>query len=428
MAKSANYYGLRRGSTKSHTYSVVDGQQITKDRVEGGKNPRTLAQMTQRCLVTTIAAAYSAMKSICDHSFEDVTAGLQCYRLFSKKNYTQLRLELESGDGMFGFNKYQQSGLVPGSYIISLGSLPKPLVNARIESVNIANRKVTLSLVTTTNGSLSEVVKAMGCKKFDDTCTVALMYPKADGSYGFGVVCFDYKKGTNVLDSFSITVDGDVEIATPSFTSNTLKVDLSLSEALSIGATTDNIYMTAIVSRKMNGNWLRSKAQFQVTNATPTFAQAISTYPVGQERFLNGGMGNVETDLDFLLNENEGGNENQNNGNSGSSSTGSEQGGSSSSSGSSGSSSVAAPTISGMTPFDDSTQVTISGPAGASIKYTTNGVAPTATYGNDYEEPITLNASATVKAVAIVDGVASEVATKAFVKNGSSGGSGEEGM
>ena len=58
----------------------------------------------------------------------------------------------------------------------------------------------------------------------------------------------------------------------------------------------------------------------------------------------------------------------------------------------------------------------------------TNGIAPSATYGNDYEEPITLNASATVKAVAIVNGVASEVASKAFVKNGSSGGGGEEGM
>ena len=103
-------------------------------------------------------------------------------------------------------------------------------------------------------------------------------------------------------------------------------------------------------------------------------------------------------------------------------------GGDSGNSGGSSSSSVAAPTISGTTPFDDSTQVTISGPAGSSIKYTTNGVAPTATYGNDYEEPITLNASATVKAVAIIDGVASEVATKAFVKNGSQGGSGEEGM
>ena len=113
---------------------------------------------------------------------------------------------------------------------------------------------------------------------------------------------------------------------------------------------------------------------------------------------------------------------NGSNGNSGNSGDSGNSGGSSSSS------SVTAPTISGTTPFDDSTQVTISGPAGSTIKYTTNGVAPTATYGNDYEEPITLNASATVKAVAIIDGVASEVATKAFVKNGSQGGSGEEGM
>ena len=118
----------------------------------------------------------------------------------------------------------------------------------------------------------------------------------------------------------------------------------------------------------------------------------------------------------------------QNSGSNGSNGNSGNSGDSGNSGGSSSSSSVTAPTISGTTPFDDSTQVTISGPAGSTIKYTTNGVAPTATYGNDYEEPITLNASATVKAVAIIDGVASEVATKAFVKNGSQGGSGEEGM
>ena len=112
-------------------------------------------------------------------------------------------------------------------------------------------------------------------------------------------------------------------------------------------------------------------------------------------------------------------------GDSGGSSGSGDSGGSS---GTGGSSTVAAPTISGTTPFDNSTQVTISGPEGASIKYTTNGIAPTLTYGNDYEEAITLNASATVKAVAIVDGQVSEVTSKQFTKNGESGGGGEEGM
>jgi hypothetical protein len=58
--------------------------------------------------------------------------------------------------------------------------------------------------------------------------------------------------------------------------------------AASTGATAENTYMAAITSRKVNGNWLRSNAQFDVVDAVPTFAQAISTYPVGQERFLNG--------------------------------------------------------------------------------------------------------------------------------------------
>ena len=82
MAKSIGYFGLRRGSTKSHTFSVVGGKQITKDRVEGGKNPRTLGQMRQRCIAATCTQAYSAMKSICDHSFD-------CMNEFKNLNITQ---------------------------------------------------------------------------------------------------------------------------------------------------------------------------------------------------------------------------------------------------------------------------------------------------------------------------------------------------
>ena len=64
---------------------------------------------------------------------------------------------------------------------------------------------------------------------------------------------------------------------------------------MSESATAGNTYMAAITSRKVNGNWLRSNAQFEVADATPTFVQAISTYPVGQERFMNGGSVDVTT-------------------------------------------------------------------------------------------------------------------------------------
>ncbi len=86
-------------------------------------------------------------------------------------------------------------------------------------------------------------------------------------------------------------------------------------------------------------------------------------------------------------------------------------------------SSVEAPVISGETPFDESTEVTISGPDGAEIRYTTDGTAPNAE-STLYSEAITLSDTTTVKAIAIKNGESSEAATKVFTKNGSNVGSG----
>ena len=83
---------------------------------------------------------------------------------------------------------------------------------------------------------------------------------------------------------------------------------------------------------------------------------------------------------------------------------------------------VTAPTISGETQFTDTTQVSISGPAGAEIRYTTDGSTPTAE-STLYSEPFTLSDSATVKAIAIKDGVSSQVSAKSFTKGSGGGGS-----
>lgn len=96
-------------------------------------------------------------------------------------------------------------------------------------------------------------------------------------------------------------------------------------------------------------------------------------------------------------------------------STGSGQGNGGSSSGSgSGSGSetqtVEAPTISGTTPFEETTEVTISGPAQAAIYYTVDGSTPTSS-STQYSAAFTLSDTTTVKAIAIKDGVSSSVAT-----------------
>lgn len=75
-----------------------------------------------------------------------------------------------------------------------------------------------------------------------------------------------------------------------------------------------------------------------------------------------------------------------------------------------------APTITGTTPFDETTEVTITAGDGASIYYTTDGTDPTAE-STAYTEALTLSATTTVKAIAVKDGKSSTVASETFTKN-----------
>lgn len=82
---------------------------------------------------------------------------------------------------------------------------------------------------------------------------------------------------------------------------------------------------------------------------------------------------------------------------------------------------VNAPTISGDTPFEESTEVTMSGPADATIHYTLDGSTPTSA-STAYTEALTLTDTTTVKAIAVKDGVSSSVASRTFTKGSGSGG------
>ena len=84
------------------------------------------------------------------------------------------------------------------------------------------------------------------------------------------------------------------------------------------------------------------------------------------------------------------------------------------------------PTISGTDKFSDRTEVTITATPGAIIYYTTDGTVPT-NGSQQYNTPITLTETTTIKAIAIEDGhIMSDVVGMAFTKE-SSGGSSSDG-
>ena len=103
----------------------------------------------------------------------------------------------------------------------------------------------------------------------------------------------------------------------------------------------------------------------------------------------------VTSDDDAEIEDNE-------NGSTGNGENGSTENGGSQNQGGTGSltPSLTSPTISGNTQFTDSTQVSMSGPDGAEIHYTTDGSTPTAESAV-YSEAFSLSATTTVKAIAI---------------------------
>lgn len=77
---------------------------------------------------------------------------------------------------------------------------------------------------------------------------------------------------------------------------------------------------------------------------------------------------------------------------------------------------LGAPVISGETPFESETEVTIVAEEGASIFYTTNGSTPTQE-STEYTDKITLSATTTIKAIAVKDTYISPAASKTFTKS-----------
>lgn len=114
MAISKSFFGLRRKSTKSLTFSVLNGKQITKDRVSAVKNPKSEAQAMQRMRFALLSVNLAAYRPILERSVESTNYGNQSVQYIMQKNMKNWKLQ--------GYRK--DSGFQPAEMQLAFGTLP----------------------------------------------------------------------------------------------------------------------------------------------------------------------------------------------------------------------------------------------------------------------------------------------------------------
>ena len=284
MGKSKNG-GTRsflRGRVGSDVYSVGKDskgqkQQVVRSLAESVANPQTSGQMRGRAIMSTVMQAVSALSQVIDHSFDNVVAGQPNVSEFIRRNYAAIKADVAANPASgnaFGIVMYGEKGAKQGAYIISAGSvyIPTAFVNAAdkatltasgasltvaaIKSALGLNDKEYFTLVGLTANGVAEIARfRIADALSDDTVVTA----------------------ENINELFAIEANCVPVIAVAGMT---------LTFALPNGQANSAI----IFSKYENGSFKHNDATLlAVTDPSWSFNDAISTYPVGSARLLNGG-------------------------------------------------------------------------------------------------------------------------------------------
>lgn len=340
MAKSSSFFGLRTGSTKSLTFAVLRGQQITKDRVTRVSNPRSEAQMAQRALIPIVAAARTQLKGLVDHSFEGVAYGEASLREFSKLNLRAGSLDVTSfspnGVSNAGFANLQVSkGTINGSFstvaVQETGTIYKsklkynrfafPACAPKDPATKIFNYLETWAkennapmLMPGTQLSFLTIyeagsVKVRGLAGDKDASVSAFiinrfMIPKSetdqtqlDNVNGQWKVAYEVKEGDT--SATIVNIDGDeihFECDAPGGSQNNVLITITTSIAKQNNS---NCGGALILSRYENGTWRRSTASINIgfePKNKYTFDDWLSVYQAtgaASKKYLNNGDGST---------------------------------------------------------------------------------------------------------------------------------------
>ena len=293
MAQSKSFFGLRRGSTKTLTFSVYNGKQVTKDRVTDVKNPRSSAQMKQRAIMATALHGYSALKEICDHSFEGVTYGQKSMNYFVAENARKIRSAAPN------VNLSTFKGIaVSNAYIIAKGSLPS-ISFGSVQNEGAYQFQIPM-ILPETGFTFGKLMGTLGADTIGDMVTFVALVDNPGSSasvYWVRLKLTEENKvkaidtdGASVLESLAEGTDFETNI--DNFTVNDFSIITDkLKNCISVAPAADDKSQSLgiILSRKSDAGWLRSTSTMVNLLGTWNYDKALASYPESGEKVLNGG-------------------------------------------------------------------------------------------------------------------------------------------
>lgn len=282
-SKTGGSRAYLRGRVGSDVYSIGKDakgkkQQVVRSLAESVRNPQTQAQMFGRMVMSTVMQAVSAMRPIIDHSFDNVPTGQPNVSEFIKRNYALISADAkahESSNNTFGLVKYQEKGAKYGAYVISVGSA------IGIKGVTVDGTAKTLTIALASGATMADLKTAIGLTSDDYFTACAIL---ANGKFAYE----RFHLNAEVADETVISAEN---ITTLFLLEGNLTVQIAFSS--------NNIVMTLsefsanygiIVSRKDANGYSHSACELATVSAPDWNASvALPTYPVGTQKFLNGG-------------------------------------------------------------------------------------------------------------------------------------------
>lgn len=409
MAKGNMLLGHARGKVGSLVFSRQNGKQVTRAKAETVRNPQTEKQIVQRIILNTISQAYSRMAAITDHSFEGKSNPSENMAAFMKRNMNELRSKISkavdagnSFEEITNFAPIGTSNFVYNPLVISMGALPK------IPVISVTSGTGAKTGAVTAN-TYQAVIDAFGLQRGDQLTFVNIVEDAQGNKY------FYYSRvilnpvdaeGNNLPLSTAFINQGAIVSPSPKNEGQFAALAFDTTGiTFAVGNKTVKAAAVIVSREKGDGSYARSEATLVLDGNAIDESIDMCTLQGAIDQFQENGVG---LDNSKYLN-------NASSKGSAASGSGSHGGGGTTGGGGSNPSTLEAPKITGNTPFTESTQVTITAAEGATIKYTTDNSTPTSA-SSTYSAPLTVNATTTVKAIAIKDGKTSSVASKVFTK------------